>query len=318
MHPQPQPLALSPSSRRALSLLIGLLVAASTTFVFLLSASSGGLPRHQGAPPFLQDFYINLRNDVEESASVGQSPPPKHPEAAATTTTTAPAHHHSEHQRRHQRNRESSAVDEGTAAVDLFAPEVLSSPPQPKPKLKLKPESQQAQDAAAAAAAALDAGEMQQALASSQEDLGLAAVARAPRKEQLQHDEEVVVASSRVVVVEWDGRGWDDDDDDRDERDEREVAVDAHKEEEKDEEQKAVADAEPTVGGDGRDLTVYMDFAQSRSTWGKAQHRALESLLTRYPEAKVVVLQVAPGSYANYHYADALGITHFQKYRKRG
>lgn len=47
--------------------------------------------------------------------------------------------------------------------------------------------------------------------------------------------------------------------------------------------------------GSGEGKVVYMDFAQGRHTWGVAQHRAVESVLTRYPEAKIVVLQVGPG-----------------------
>lgn len=49
--------------------------------------------------------------------------------------------------------------------------------------------------------------------------------------------------------------------------------------------------------GPGSGMVVYMDYAQGRSTWGLAQHRALEMVLTRYPEARVVVLQVAPGGW---------------------
>lgn len=66
----------------------------------------------------------------------------------------------------------------------------------------------------------------------------------------------------------------------------------------------ADADAEATAAleawtplpGPGEGVIVYMDFAQGRGTWGLAQHKALEMVLTRYPEARVVVLQVAPGA----------------------
>lgn len=49
--------------------------------------------------------------------------------------------------------------------------------------------------------------------------------------------------------------------------------------------------------GSGEGVVVYMDFAQGRHTWGIAQHRALEAVLTRYPEARIVMLQVAPGAF---------------------
>ena len=122
----------------------------------------------------------------------------------------------------------------------------------------------------------------------------------------------------------------------------------------------AVAPAPPQEkeeGGKEKRVKVFMDFQQSRASWGVAHNRALESVLTQHPEAEVVVLVSAPGVkeigrglgggkhvlhtaqspihcadfppslplslplselYRRYHYADALSRPHFQKYLKRG
>eukprot|EP00624_Nannochloropsis_granulata_P007008 evm.model.NODE_5801_length_40303_cov_26.021786.5 len=83
----------------------------------------------------------------------------------------------------------------------------------------------------------------------------------------------------------------------------------------------AVAPAPPQEkeeGGKEKRVKVFMDFQQSRASWGVAHNRALESVLTQHPEAEVVVLVSAPELYRRYHYADALSRPHFQKYLKRG
>ena len=40
---------------------------------------------------------------------------------------------------------------------------------------------------------------------------------------------------------------------------------------------------------------IFLDFPQSKKTWGFAHEKALEILLTRYPEANFMVLVSAPG-----------------------
>jgi len=41
-------------------------------------------------------------------------------------------------------------------------------------------------------------------------------------------------------------------------------------------------------------VRVFMDFPQSRASWGIAHNRALESILSHYPRAEVVVLVTVP------------------------
>jgi len=57
----------------------------------------------------------------------------------------------------------------------------------------------------------------------------------------------------------------------------------------------AAAAAVRREGGKEGRMKVFMDFPQSRTSWGVAHHRALESVLTQHPEAEVVVLVPAPG-----------------------
>lgn len=52
--------------------------------------------------------------------------------------------------------------------------------------------------------------------------------------------------------------------------------------------------------------------------FGLLNYRALESVLTQYPDAKVRVLLVAPERANYYKYGNALPATQFEKYQKRG
>ncbi|GAB5037062.1 sulfotransferase [Nannochloropsis oceanica] len=95
----------------------------------------------------------------------------------------------------------------------------------------------------------------------------------------------------------------------------------APREDEDEESAAAAATAIPreeNEGGEEKRIKVFMDFQQSRASWGVAHNRALESVLTQHPEAEIVVLVSAPDLYKKYHYADALGRPFFQKYFKRG
>lgn len=52
--------------------------------------------------------------------------------------------------------------------------------------------------------------------------------------------------------------------------------------------------------------------------FGLLNYRALESVLTQYPDARVRVLLVAPERAHYYKYGNALPATQFEKYQKRG
>lgn len=52
--------------------------------------------------------------------------------------------------------------------------------------------------------------------------------------------------------------------------------------------------------------------------FGLLNYRALESVLTQYPDARVRVLLVAPERANYYKYGNALPATQFEKYQKRG
>lgn len=53
-------------------------------------------------------------------------------------------------------------------------------------------------------------------------------------------------------------------------------------------------------------------------SFGLLNYRALESVLTHYPDAKVRLLLAAPERANYYKYGNALSATQFEKYRKRG
>lgn len=61
-----------------------------------------------------------------------------------------------------------------------------------------------------------------------------------------------------------------------------------------------------------------MSFTCPARSFGLLNYRSLESLLTWHPRARVRVLLVAPNPAKHYRYADALPITIFDKYAKRG
>jgi len=58
--------------------------------------------------------------------------------------------------------------------------------------------------------------------------------------------------------------------------------------------------------------------SSSAHSFGLLNYRALESVLTQYPDAKVRVLLVAPERANFYKYGNALPATQFEKYQKRG
>ena len=113
---------------------------------------------------------------------------------------------------------------------------------------------------------------------------------------------ELFAAREQGAGEEREGWEWDDDGGD----DERRRTTEWRKKGPSSSSSSSVADAEADATarqqwtprpGPGEGVIVYMDFAQGRGTWGLAQHKALEMVLTRYPEARVVVLQVAPGAW---------------------
>lgn len=60
------------------------------------------------------------------------------------------------------------------------------------------------------------------------------------------------------------------------------------------------------------------DTTTQPHSFGLLNYRALESVLTHHPDARVRVLLVAPERANFYKYGNALPATQFEKYQKRG
>jgi len=65
-------------------------------------------------------------------------------------------------------------------------------------------------------------------------------------------------------------------------------------------------------------LRIFVDWPHPRQLWGHNTYKAIEALISHYPDASIRLMVVAPDMYVSYHFADVPGMTILQKYKKRG